>query len=283
MKRMLVLPLAGLAGLAVLLSGVPAKEEKLKPEDLVARHLAALGSAEARARVMTRTVAGTTTFTVRLGGHGLGDGSANILSDRKRTRIGLRYTAIEYPGEQLAFDGERISAGFVQPGQRSPLSQFVYHHDVMMREGLLGGALNAAWALLGVADRRPKLASTGLKKIEGERLYELRYRSRRGEADLQISLYFEPETFRHVLTQYRLTQPSGMPPAPGLTGPRDAFHTLVEQFGDFREVDGLTLPHSYKLAYTIEGPRSTYLAWWSISEMKILHNLNLEDSYFAVQ
>jgi hypothetical protein len=279
--------LRSLAIAMVLLTGLSsragAKDEKLKPEELVGKHLAAIGSAEARNAAKTRALAGTTAFVLRLGGHGEGTGSANVLSDRRRTRIGLRYPEVDYPGEQLAFNGERVSVGFVRPGQRSALSQFVFHHDVILKEGLLGGVLTEAWGLLDVSSRQPKLASAGLKKVEGRRLHELKYRNRQGTADLQISLYFEPDTFRHVLTEYRLVIPSGMPDAPGHTGPRDSYHILTEYFDDFRVVDGLTLPHSYKLVYAIEGPNTTYLAQWTISDMKIAHNAPMEAGYFLIQ
>ena len=283
MKRPFNLLAVVICGLTVLLATASARDEKLKPEELVTKHLAAIGSAEARSRVKTRAMAGVTTFVLRLGGHGEGSGSANMLSDERRTRIGLKYASLEVPGEQLAFDGKEVSVGLVRPGQRSPRSQFVHHYEVMMRDGLLGGVLSAAWGLLDVPGRQPRLTSTGIKKIEGQRLHELKYRDRRGTTDLQISLYFEPETFRRVLTQYRLVQPSGMPSAPGQTPPRDTFHTVMEYFDDFKEVDGLTLPHSYKLVYTIEGLNATYLGQWSISDIKIAHNAPMEDAYFSIQ
>jgi len=283
MKRAFRLLAAVIGGLTVLLADAAAKDEKFKPEELVAKHLAAIGSAEARSRIKSRTVAGTTTFVLRLGGHGEGSGSANVLSDERRTRIGLKFTSLQVPGEQLAFDGKGVSVGLVRPGQRSPLSQFVHHYEVMMRDGLLGGVLSAAWGLLDVPGRQPRLTSTGIKKIEGRRLHELKYQDRGGTTDLQISLYFDPETFRHVLTQYRLVQPSGMPSVPGETPPRDTFHTVREYFDDFKEVDGLTLPHSYKLVYTIEGLNTTYIGQWSISDIKIAHNTPMEDGYFSIK
>ena len=44
----------------------------------------------------------------------------------------------------------------------------------------------------------------GLKKIDGQELYDLRYRPHKG-TDLDINLYFDPETYRHVETVYTLT------------------------------------------------------------------------------
>jgi len=270
-------------GLVGLLGGSAAGDETLNPRDLVARHLLSIGSAEVRSGIKTRVIGAATSCKLRLGGEGELKGPGNILSDGRRVRIGMKFTSHEYSGEQLAFDGKRVGAGFTRPGDRSALAQFVYNHDVVMKEGLLGGVLSAAWGLLDVEKRQPKLESTGLKNVEGRQLHELKYRPRRGSSDLKISLYFEPETFRHVMTQYLLEVPSGMPSVPGETPPRNTFHTLLEYFGDFRVVDGLTLPHSYRFVYTIDGVHSTYLADWSFQEMKIGHNAAMQDAYFSIQ
>lgn len=283
MKRLSILLAVVIGGLAVPFADAAVKDDKFKPEELVARHLAAIGSAEARSRVKSRAVAGTATFQLRLGGVGEIRGAASVLSDERRTRISLRFASLQVPGEQLAFDGKGVSVGLERPGERSPLSQFVHHYQIMMKDSLLGGALSVAWGLLDVPGRQPRLTSTGLKRIEGRSLHELKYQDRRGATDLQISLYFDPDTFRHVLTQYRLVQPSGMPMAPGNAPPRDTFHTVREYFDAFKEVDGLTLPHSYKLVYTIEGWHATYLGQWLISDIKIDHNTPMEDAYFAIK
>ena len=261
-----------------------AKDAKLKPEEVVARHLAAIGSPQAIAAAKSRALSGSALATFRLGSQGQMSGPANIVSEGRRARIGIRFQSLDYPGEQFAYDEDRVTVGMLRPGQRSNLGSFVYHHDSLMKEGLLGGELTTAWALLDVAGRAPKLDYSGMKKIEGKQLHELKYRARKGAGDLQISLYFEPETFRHVMSQYRLVQPAAMASTPAASsGQRDSFYTLSEWFGDFREVDGLTLPHSYKFTYTIEGQNSTYLADWVVSDVKIVHNAPVDARVFVIQ
>ncbi len=49
-------------------------QEKLKPEEVVARHLEAVGAAEARSPQRSRVVAGGTRIEVKAGGRGRGDG-----------------------------------------------------------------------------------------------------------------------------------------------------------------------------------------------------------------
>jgi hypothetical protein len=63
---------------------------------------------------------------------------------------------------------------------------------------------------------------------------------------------------------------------------RNTLYTLVKQFGDFKEVDSLTLPHSYKLVLTIEGQRNTILSEWNIAAEQVSHNQQIDPKYFRI-
>jgi len=273
------------AGLFLLVAIMPAgAAEKLKPEELVARHLQSIGPEAARSQVKTRAVTGSAEVTFRLGATGQLKGSAAFFSDGKQARISLNFHALDYPGEQWAFDGERVSVGTVRPGERSALSSFIYHYDVLMREALLGGAFNAGWALLDATGRQAKLSYSGLKKMEGKRLHELRYRARKGSGDLQTQLFFDPETFRHVYSEHRLVQPAGMGRSPTeSSSQRDTIYLVQEQFDDFRDVDGLSLPHQVRITFTIEGMQNTFLADWTVRAEKIVQNVAIDPKSFKVQ
>ena len=256
------------------------KDEKLKPEALLAKHLDSLGSPEARAAVKNRVIAGSAEVIFRLGGQGQMAGSGNLISSGPMVRFGLTFPSLGYPGEQLAFDGKKVAVGQVSPGRRSAFSDFLYHHDIIVKEGLMFGALGTNWTML----REPKLDYSGLKKIEGKQLHEVKYRARKGMGNVQASLYFEPETFRHVHSQFRVAIPSTMGSAPiESASQRDTIHLLIEQFGDFKPVDGLTLPHSYKSNYTVEAQNGTLLTSWSFLASQIAHNQEIDSKLFVVQ
>lgn len=278
--------------LAAAAAYVSAKEEKIKVEDLIAKHIASIGAPEALSAVRNRATSGTVQLIFRLGNQGQLEGKSNILSEGRSVRIGMNFAARQYPMEQFAYDGDKVTVGQIEPGRRSQFSAFVYQHDVLLKEGLLGGTISTAWALLDTAGRQPKLSISGLKKFEGKQLYELKYKAKKGQGDLQISLYFEPETFRHVASQYRLSQPPPMAAAPsGAPGMdptgsgrlKDTIYTLVEQFEDFKPEDSLTLPHSCKITFTIEGENQTYLTEWDLAITQIAHNAQMEPAYFVVQ
>jgi hypothetical protein len=154
---------------------------------------------------------------------------------------------------------------------------------MMLREGLLGGTMTTAWALLNTLQRQPKLNYSGQKKVDGRQVHELKYRAKRGAGDLQISLYFDAGTFRHVGSQYKLVQPANMQTNINeSSGQRDTLYLVSERFDDFRQVAGLTLPHTYKLVYTMEGP-VTVLQDWVINLEQVVDNNPVDSKYFVVE
>lgn len=274
----------GIVILAIFTHSPAAKDQKLKPEELVAKHLESIGTAEARAAAKNRVENGTGQVIFRLPSSGQLTGAGSIVSEGKMMRLSLVFNANDYPSEQVAFDGNKIIASQIRPGVRGNLAQFAYQHDVLLKEGLLGGAMSTAWCLLDVAGRQAKLDYGGTKKIEGRQLHELRYRPRKGAYDLQVSLYFDPETWRHVRSEYRMVQPPGMASNPGESSSRhDTLYHLDEVFEDFVTVDSLTLPKTWKLRYSGEGMGTTILCEYSIAVKQIAHNQALDAKAFLLQ
>ena len=100
--------------------------------------------------------------------------------------------------------GKKFSARQFKPGSRTCLAQFFLTNDAIFKEGLVGGTLTESWPLLNLTDKNPKLEYVGLKKIGDHQLHAMKYTPRKG-SDLKIVLYFEPDTFRHVRTEYSRT------------------------------------------------------------------------------
>ncbi len=95
----------------------------------------------------------------------------------------------------------------VDQTSRSRLGNFLFLQEEVLREGLFGGVLSTAWPLLNTQIRTRSLKYEGLKKVDGQQLYDISYipKKRFESGDLSIHLYFDPETYRHVLTVYTAT------------------------------------------------------------------------------
>jgi len=235
--------------------------EKLRPEQLVKLHLEeGLGPAEARTR--SRRLVGTAQLASRAVGQGVLGGKFQLDSDAVSSRLFVQFGVNAYEGETFAFDGKDTSVGFGQrpTGNRSALGGFVNANSVILREGLLGGVLNAGWPLASLELREAKLSYDGPKKLDGRELHRLSYRAKKGQNELVIQLYFEPETYRHVATTYVASMAQSMGPTPVESSQQsDQYFRLEERFSGFERALGLTLPKTWSLRF--EASARTTIEW----------------------
>ena len=266
-----------------LLFATAAQDKKLKPEELAAKHLAALGTMEARAAAKTRVASGTTKVVNVLGGAGNVEGKGMMVSDGPKFRFGMNFPALDYPGEDMAFDGTRAATGFLREGRRSNLSVFLNSQPLVLKEGLLGGVLSTAWPLARLEQTQPRLDYRGLKKVDGRTLHEMNYRPRKGGGDVNVLLWFEPETFRHVRSSYsfEIGPRLGNGPNESSRG-QESYYVLTETFDDFRAVDGLTLPHKYKMQLSVQTQLGSLLSDWTFEIRGISHKEQFDPQVFTI-
>jgi len=270
-------------GLLGLSETVQSKDPKLTPEELVNRHVQSIGSVEAIQKVQNRALTSTVAATVQFGRAGTMPGKASILSKGPKTRIGITIDVPDYPGEQFTFDGSRTAAASLLPGVKAPLSDFVHLNGILMREGLVGGVLTTAWPLLDLPGRKPLLSYGGLKKVDGKQYHLLKYKPNKGAMAANVTLFFDPETFRHVRSQYNVEGSTATTGQLG-TSPGISRFQVIEEFGDFKEKDGLQLPHTYTIRYSGDTTGRTLMATWVLTVNALDHNNpTVEDKHFAIR
>lgn len=271
-----------------------AQPDKLTASDVVARHLASVGPPAARASVKTRVADGRGSLRQATQGSAIVSGPAIFLLEGNKMALQILFNFPQYPEELFAFDGRKPQIRRTRSEGRSRLGEFLnlYHH--LMREGLIGGTLNTNWALLHVEQSRPELKYAGLEQAAGRPLHALKYSIRQGSGDFDIRLFFEPETFRHVRTVYRLAIRSGMRSNPDLRNSSVApledvtRYTLEEEFSDFRPAGQLSLPKRWFLRYTSESPRGSGFGtgaqvWeWDIRFETIIHDEAIDPKSFLI-
>jgi len=292
MQRILLLVI--IAAFALTPPFASAKEPGLKPKELVSKHLASIGTSEAIAAAKSRVVEGKVHFTFQ-SQSAAEDGKQTFASQGDKLHFYIGLPNPNYRGERFISDGSKIYIADIKPGIRSSLGEFIHVQDRIIREGLWGGVLSTDWALLALDQRHPKLSYGGLKKIDGQELHQLRY-SPSKHNDLEISLYFEPETFRHVMTVYALTISPQMGRSDITTARQNqTTYRLEERFADFKPFDGLNLPTHWEVRFTEDipvtadspapaglfGRSSTKI--WTMSEDAITNNVSLDPKNFAVK
>jgi hypothetical protein len=277
------LVLAGFSG-----SAVPASD-KPKAEELVTKHLDALGTNEARAALKSLNVEGNLLTKFLRGGSGAAGGPFALVSEGHKLIMQAKFDQPTYPGESYAFDGSKKTIGFIVPGQRSQLEDFLNNNGEVVQEGLIGGTLSTAWPLYDWQSRNAKLEVDGLKKVDGKELFRVTYHPRHGTGDLKIYLFFEPDTFRHVKTIYTQQSQGQMGSSidrgsVGGVGGAGSNLTMEEDFGGFTKVNKLMLPTQWTIKYSQEGVGngSSMVEFdWSIS--KIQANPDVAGVTFKIQ
>jgi hypothetical protein len=293
-----------------------AKDPDLKPEQVVAAHLKSIGNPELLASIKNRGVGGDTIVNFIQGGTGKMIGQSLILSDGPSLAVILKYGTPDYPGEHFAFNGSEVTVANMSPGQRSPLGDFIYRYNIILKEGLFGGVLSVGWPLLDIAKKNPSL-KYDREKVDGRELHVLEYMSKQNMNDVKVKLFFDLETFRHVRTEYRLKVQgeqslqandivvAGVPRATnsgartspdvrnaGITEAiEDSHYALIETFDNFKQLKSgkgpdaksLTLPQSYTISYSNQGHGSTFLGNWTVDAKSWYQNGKIDQSYFKVQ
>jgi hypothetical protein len=260
-----------------------ADDKKIKPEELLARHLESIGSKEALAAAKSRAIAGSVKVHNRIGGVSELLGKGVFLSENPKLIYNMKFPSNQYPSEQMAFDGAKTATGFLPEGRRSNLSLFLDQQPLPLKEGLLGGALSTAWALLRVEQLQPRLEYRGTKKIDNQQLHVLGYRQRNGSPDLKVTLYFDAATFRHVRSEYKFTIPARIGAGPNDSNAiQESYYLLTEEFSDFRAVDGLTLPHGYKMQMSVSTSNGSLLMDWFLTVDAISHKEIFDEKSFKI-
>lgn len=286
-SRSLILMLTVCATALGLLTPHPASvasaDEKMRPEEVVAKHLDSIGTAEARRSVNNRVVRGTTKFSFRARGVGQTTGLVVLASEGNKSLMGMNFPEADYPHERLGFDGRKFSAAYIRPGVRTILGEFLYTRNDMFREGLVGGTLNQAWPLHNLEARGAKLEYAGKGKAGGREAHTVRYTPRNG-SDFQIKLFFDAATFQHLRTEYEQVLSAGI----GRTdrdsaSQRGATYKIVEEFSAYKKEGGLTLPHSYKLRFTADDAGGVRQLDWAFDLVQFDFNAPLPADSFNVE
>jgi len=262
-------------------------DSELTPEKLIAGHINSIGGPSILSSVKTRAFIGSTEVEFVQGMTGsINNGTASFVSDGNKLQIIMKYGELNYPEEYIAYNGSEVSVGYISPGQRSPLADFFYRFNGVMKKGFVGGTLSLAWPLLDTEEIQSKLKYKKVK-VEGRELHRLEWPMHL-LGNIRIKMYFEPDTFRHVRTDYVVRIQEDIAVSTGYdvmsTGIiPESIYTLIERFDQYKTVSGMTLPHKYSIEYSIEGQGNSFIGHWTINAQKWIFNRIFDEMIFEAQ
>lgn len=262
------------------------KADDPKPEEIIAKHLDSIGTKENRAAIKNQMAIGTAQFSIlRSAAYNrrkLPIGSAVIISEGGKMFFGTKYDAPEYPFDEIVYDLKGVNVPFNENGTRSILGDLILKYRYLVSEGLFGGSISTAWSALNLEAHGAKLKGGGKKKIDGRQAYAVTY-SPKGNSAFSIKLFFDAENFQHLRTEYQQT--IAAPMAADLRNSAQQKQTvkkLTEDFSNFKEVDGLTLPYSYKINYLDDGNTTTEYEW-NLEFKEYIYNQKIDAATFVMK
>lgn len=270
-------------GLLIGLFSVSGIAQKMKAEEIVAKHLDSIANAEKRATIKTQIAVGETTVNFISQKNVSTQGRIVLASDGTKNFLGMNLNAADYPSEKFSFDGNKAKVGYVRLGTRSILGNFISSNNFLLEESLLGGTLSTSWALQNLSNKKVKLSYEGTKKINGKETYAIGY-SVSGGSDVDIKLYFDKSTFQHVRSEYKRISSAGIGTNPNQSSQfSETRFKVTESFSNFKEVNGITLPHSYVITYEVTGQRGTTEMEWKSVLTQFAFNQNFPDTTFDAE
>jgi hypothetical protein len=278
MKKTLFL----LITVTVAVFAVPA--QKLEVKDIVAKHLASVVSPEQKTKITNLTAVGETSYIQASNHQREYPGKSVLVSDGKKTALAIAFPLQDYPFERVLFDGRKATFPFIRPGIRSPLGNFLYTQDEIVKEGLFGGVLSTAWLFNFPDEKKGTVAYEGNKKLDGKEVQILSYTTKSGSG-LGVKMFFEAATGRHLRTEYRrkTTQSMSRDPNTSAASSNDIIEEMTEDFGDFKTEAGVTLPTSYKIRVAQAFGANLREFMYAMKVSTFYYNQKLDASTFDAQ
>jgi len=270
---------------ALAFTGTAHSSTNPSPDDIVTRNLDSIARADVRAAEKSRVVRGNLQFHILVGGSGGANGAWDLVSSGRDLDLVMQFGLGDWRGEQFTFNGSKVGIALPTASHhRSVFGEFIASQDFLVKEGLLGGELGTGWALKNLATTGGQLQNRGIKKIDGKELLAFQYSSKHS-SDMQVFLYFDPETGRHLHTIYTMNRTEG-PTGDIRSTPyqREIKYRMEERFSDFRTGNGITLPTHYDLQWSEERQNgSTRLFDWDLTATQIFHDVPLDPANFEIK
>lgn len=257
--------------------------QNLKPQEIIDKHLAAIGTREKRDSIKTLMAVGLSEFESKVP-LVKGGGKAILVSDPEDLFFVLSLNSREYPFEKVGFFGDKVSLPYSFAGTRSLLGHFLAENSKILSDGLFSGIMSLRWPLFGLDKRKVRIESGGTKKIGGKKMNVLEFNpAGAASSELKTRLYFDSETYNHVRSEYRREISVGNVTFGQANQQGTSILVLTEEFSDFKNEDGLNLPHSYRVTFQSNSNSSDYENSWGMKVSQYYFNQQLASDFFTFE
>lgn len=263
----------------------PGQEKpKLKSEDILAKHIASIGTADAITAGTNRKFEGLAQVrNVRLA-QSLVRGGSFLASAKDKQILVMAFQVLanqDYAGERIAYDGKVVTIPFVSASQRSAVGSFIFAYPEIIKHHIFGGTLFSSWAPNDSDKHIAKFELQGTEKIGDVDAYKVKVVPKGGTA-LNIRMFFDTASFRHLRTEYKYTATAGT-----LTVDEgratETRYTLIEDFSNYKTIGELSLPTTYKVTMRVDSARQGSEFEWLITLTRFAFDKANEPEIFRPQ
>jgi hypothetical protein len=253
---------------------------KLSAEEIVAKHLASLGSPDAIHAARNRVLVGQGAIRMGRGGAGSAGGPAQIASEGHKFLLAMVINSVNYPYEKVGFDGKELTFGRPD-GRRTPLAEFLRTNSGIVKDGLFGGVFSTSWPLIPSSEGKKIKFRAGMEEAGGKEYYTLEFNP--SASDARATLFFDPNSFQHLMSRYRVTIP---PPlnsdATQNSNQKPTYVVLTERFSNFAKAGELVMPLNYTIDYSATASEHGASTQWTVQVKEVYYNEKLDEAIFKV-
>jgi hypothetical protein len=267
------LALSALALLCLVSAGVRAAtdDQKLTGDEIVAKHLAAVGGREALAKIKTRVAVGTVQKESEP------EGKLAIMSESPN-RLSVFYGFRDFD-LRMIYSGTQVS---IRPDFTSrQVGNLAEKYREIVASGLMFNSISLYNLLATGAPNELKLEAKGIKKVGGRPAYVVELR--RGK-ESPARLYFDAETFMWVRTDYgKASVSKEMGAFTNDVVNQSAGEATIDFYietSDFRVVDGVKLPFKFQQVMTSPIMREKSVGTITGSIREYQHNVKIDPGMF---
>ena len=244
----------------------------IDPKEVISRNLDSIASADKRKALTTLFAMGFNQYESKVPVV-KGGGKAIVVSDPDNLYILMSFNSRDYPYEKIGVFGKNVSIPYITPGRRSTLGSFLIDNSRVLSENLFCGSMSLRW-----------MNSADTKKINGRDAYAVDVSlSGSDSGSFRVRLFFDTETYHHIRTEYHREVDIG-----GITFRQqnqfqNARVDVTEDFSDFKEVEGFTLPYMYKVTLNSNSDTQSYETSWTIKVANYYLNQKLTPDFFTFE
>lgn len=270
MKRHKLATLLTLLMLLCACATAAGQEKKLTGDEIINKHLEAVGGREAIARLKTRVALGTVKKENEP------EGRMAIMSEAPN-RVSVVYDFRDYT-LRMVYDGQGAALRPTPPRQFGQLTDKYYE---MMGSGLMFNGIALYNLLAAGAPGALRPEAKGTKKVEGRPAYVVQVKPQKGSP---MRLYFDAENFMWVRTDYgKASVSKEMGQFTNDVENRAANELTVDFYietSDFRDVDGVKLPFQFEQVMSTPFLRQSSAGTILCKISQYQHNIQIDPAMF---